>query len=347
MRNFFLALILFVSSHVALAQQDAPPAPVQDATPDAKRVLIIGDQLAGGMGAGLARMVQDRDNIEIINRFNESSGLARPEIYDWAAAIPKMTEDKNISTAIILMGLNDRRDIKLADKVLKFGSPEWNALYQQRVDGVIDALAAQHIQVLWMGEPPMGDPALDADMQNLTAIVQSRVAAKGAGFIDLRTPLLNAQGGYTDHGPDETGVDRRLREGDGVTFLRLGNNKLGQIALAALNSNAAPVVGAAPPQVNAPTSPVANAAPVSPVPAPVNNGPIFGQEGMEDLNAAAAQGSKALSAAVEQDKVVKEAQAASSIGIGAVPGSNAEALFTTGLAGTPPAGRFDDFSVKN
>ena len=344
MRKFILALILLASPHLALAQ-DAPPAPAQDAAPVTKRVLIIGDQLAGGMGNGLARMASDQGNIEVINRFNESSGLARPEIYDWAAAIPKMAEGKNISTAVVLMGLNDRRDIKLADKVLKFGSPEWNALYQQRVDGVLDALAAQHIQVLWMGEPPMGDPALDADMQNLTAIVQSRVTAKGAGFVDLRAPLLNPLGGYADHGPDDTGVDHRLRESDGVTFLRLGNNRLGQIGLAALNSTTAPVVGAAPTQGGMPTSPVANAAPVTP--APVNNGPIFGQEGMEDLNAVAAQGSKALSAAVEQDKVMKAAQAASSIGIGAAPGSNAEALFTKGLAGAAPAGRFDDFSVKN
>lgn len=344
MRKFILALMLFASPFVALAQ-DAAPVPAQDATLDVKRVLIIGDQLAGGMGAGLSRLAQDQGNIQVINRFNESSGLARPEIYDWAAAIPKMTDGKNISTAVVLMGLNDRRDIKLADKVLKFGSPEWNALYQQRVDSVIDALAAQHIQVLWMGEPPMGDPALDADMQNLTAIVQSRVAAKGAGFIDLRTPFLNPLGGYTEHGPDDTGVDHRLREGDGVTFLRLGNNRLGQIALAALNSIAAPVVGAASPQAGIPASPVANAAPVTR--APVNNGPIFGQEGMEDLNAIAVQGSTALTAAVEQDKVMKAAQAASSIGIGAAPGSNAEALFTKGLAAAAPLGRFDDFSVKN
>ena len=334
MRKFILAMILLASPHLALAQDVT-----QNATPDVKQVLIVGDQLAGGMGAGLSRMAQDQGNIQVINRFNESSGLARPEIYDWAAAIPKMTDGKNINVALVLMGLNDRRDIRLGDKFLKFGSPEWNALYQKRVDDVIDALTAQNIQVLWMGEPPMSDPALDADMQNLTAIVQSRVTAKGAGFIDLRTPFLNPQGGYTDHGPDDTGVDKRLRESDGVTFLRLGNNRLGQIALAALNSSAVPA-GAAQPMANTPTSPMATVA-------PVDNGPIFGQEGMEDLNAAAAQGSTALSAAVEHDKVVKAAEAASSIGIGAAPGSNAEALFTKGLVGPAPAGRFDDFTMKN
>ena len=335
MRKLIAAFMIAAMPGLALAQ---------DAALEGKRVLIIGDQMAGGMGAGLTRMAENDNSIQVINRFNESSGLARPEIYDWAAAIPKMAEGKNITSAVVLLGLNDRRDIRSGDKQLKFGTPEWNSVYQQRVTAVIDALAAQHIQVYWMGEPPMGDPALDADMQNLTAIFKERAAAKGAGFIDLRTPFLSPQGGYTDRGLDDTGADRRLRESDGVTFFKMGNNRLGQIALAAVKNGT--VAAPQAPQVPqaTPSAPVADAPPLPP---PVNNGPIFGQEGMEELNVAGTQGSKALSAAVEQDKEVKAAKAASSIGIGATKGSNAEALFTKGMAGTPPAGRFDDFTFRN
>jgi len=335
MRQFIFAVMVAALSGVAVAQ---------DVPADGKRVLIIGDQMAGGMGAGLSRMAEAEGNVQVINRFNESSGLARPEIYDWAAAIPKIAEGKNITSAVVLMGLNDRRDIRTPDKILKFGTPEWNATYQKRIDALIDVLALQRIQVLWMGEPPMGDPALDADMQNLTALIKDRAAAKGAGFIDLRQPFLNPQGGYTDRGPDETGADRRLRESDGVTFFKVGNNRLGQIALAAIKSGAAPVAAAPAilPQGAPQGAPIANALPL---PKPENNGPIFGQEGMDNVNSA--QGSKALTAAVEQDKAVKAAVAASSIGIGAAKGSNAEALFTKGLAGPAPSGRFDDFTVKN
>ena len=338
MRKLLVTLMFIGLPSFALAQEAAP---------DVRRILIVGDQLAGGMGAGLSRMAEGDGTIQVINRFNESSGLARPEIYDWAAAIPKMAEGKNISAAFVLMGLNDRRDIRTGDKVFKFGSPEWNVLYQQRVDALIDVLAAQHIQVLWMGEPPMGDPALDADMQNLTAMIQARVAAKGAGFVDLRAPFLNAQGGYSDRGPDDTGADRRLRESDGVTFFKMGNNRLGQIALAAVKSGVtAPAVAAVAPLAPSLSPPLATPlVGADPLPKPENTGPIFGQEGMDSVNAA--QGSKALSAAVEQDKAVKAAQAASTIGIGAAKGSNAEALFTKGLEGAAPAGRFDDFSVKN
>ena len=47
------------------------------------RILVVGDSLAGGLGAGMARVVQDDPRYEIVNRFNELSGLARPEFYDW------------------------------------------------------------------------------------------------------------------------------------------------------------------------------------------------------------------------------------------------------------------------
>ena len=332
MRLLLPWLIFAALAGIARAQDQAVPAVAPD---DTRRILIVGDQLAGGMGAGLARVAESDRTIQVINRFNESSGLARPEIYDWASAIPKMAEGKNFTTAFVLIGFNDRREMRDGDNVLKFASPEWDALYKKRVDDVIDALAAQHIQVFWMGEPPMGDPAMDADLQNITDLQKERVIAKGANFIELRTPFVSAQGGYTDRGPDEAGTDRRLRENDGVTFFKQGNNRLGQIALAAIKAGAPAITPAAIPA----------AAEIAPKLAPTidDQGPLFGQEGVELANAS--QGSKEITAAVEQDKLVKQAASESSIGIAAAKGSNASALFTTGITAPAPAGRFDDFTA--
>ncbi|MDE2383564.1 MAG: DUF459 domain-containing protein [Alphaproteobacteria bacterium] len=326
-----------IGSEATAAQGDGT-APDQQAADAVRRVLIVGDQLAGGMGAGLTRMSDGDDTIEVVNRFNESSGLTRPEIYDWAAAIPKMAENKNFAAAFVLVGLNDRRDMRSGDKVLAFNSPEWQALYKQRVDGVLDALAQQKIKVFWLGEPPMGDAALDADMQALTALEKERVTAKGGTFIELRTPFLGPDGKYADRGPDDTGTDRRLRESDGVTFFKQGNNRLGQIALSALKGVSAP---AATPDAT-PADAQASAAPL-PAPAPVDQSPLFAQEGVD--GGAVAQGSGELVAAVAADAEKVEATKASSIGIAAAKGSNAESLLTTGLSAAAPAGRFDDFSA--
>ncbi len=331
----FIAFLLVALWGGNAHAQDQPVA-----APDtSRRVLIIGDQLAGGMGAGLTRMVENDDSIQVTNRFNETSGLARPEIYDWAAAIPKMAEGKNFTTAFVLIGFNDRREMRDGDKVLKFGSPEWDVLYKTRVDSVIDALNVQHIQVFWMGEPPVGDPSMDADLQNITALQKERVIAKGASFIELRTPFANAQGGYTDRGQDDAGVERRLREADGVTFFKQGNNRMGQIALAAIKSGAPATVTVAAPAA------VAAAPVIAPPLAPTidDQGPLFGQEGIEVANST--QASSEIAVAVAQDKAVKQAAAESSIGIAAAKGSAADALFTTGLSAPAPAGRFDDFTA--
>lgn len=315
--------------------QDAPPDQAAQAEARSFKVLIVGDALAGGMGAGLDRMAAGGEiDVRVVNRFNDSSGLARPEIYDWTAAIGTIVPDKGYTTAIVLIGSNDRRDIRTATGTLTFNSPEWVAQYKLRVDALLDALKAQNLTVIWMGEPPMGEPAYDADMQTITALQKERVLAKGALFVDLRAPFIGADGAYTDRGIDDTGADRRLRQSDGYTFLKVGNNRLGQIALSALQGSPLPVPNAA---VGTDGTPVA-------VQQPADEGPVFGQS---DANGAeVAQAGSELKASVDANQIAAVAAASSSIGVAAKPGSAADRLFTTGLASAAPAGRFDDLTLQ-
>jgi hypothetical protein len=363
-RSHSLALVLAAATGLAMAAglraQDAAPvigseatAPQGDQLPadqlpidqqlndGVRRVLIVGDQLAGGMGAGLTRMTDEDDTVDVVNRFNETSGLTRPEIYDWAAAIPKMAEGKSFNTAIVLIGLNDRRDMRDGDKVLAFNSSAWVALYKSRIDAVIDALQAQNMQVYWMSEPPIGDAARDSDMVALSSYFKERAEAKGATYIDIRTPLLGPDGAYTERGADDTGTDRRLRESDGVTFFKQGNNRLGQIALAALN--AGPKPADVPVAVAAPVDAGVGAVGLSAVAVDDDPNPVIGQQGADDTVVAKPVGQVA--EAVEGDKAAREAASTSIIGIAAAKGSKAEALFNTGLSGAAPTGRFDDFSL--
>lgn len=329
-----------IGSESGAQDQSAPAEPAaqtaQPAIPSAInfKVLIVGDALAGGMGAGLARMGLDSEiNVRVVNRFNDSSGLARPEIYDWASAISTIVPGKDYTTAIVMIGSNDRRDMRTPTGTLTFNSPEWVARYKLRVDALLDALKAQNLTVIWMGAPPMGDPAYDADMQTITALQKEEVLAKGAKFVDLRAPLLGADGNYTDRGPDDAGVDRRLRQSDGFTFLKQGNNRLGQLALAALQGS--PIRAPVAPNVPADGSTAAVA-----VLPPSDDGPIFGQS---DANGdEVAQAGSEFKAAVDANRIAAVAAASSSIGVAAKPGSNADLLFTVGLAPKAPSGRFDD-----
>ncbi len=290
------------------------------------RILVIGDAMAGGLGAGMARVAADDSDIQIVNRFNESSAISRPDIYDWAAAIPKIMQDKNFDIVVMLIGLNDRQDIRTVTGPVTFNTPEWIAAYQANTDAIIAALAAQKVKVFWLGAPPMKDAAYDADMKLITGLQKDRVVLKGATFVETRSGLSNPDGSYMEFGPDNTGQVKKLRERDGVTFLKQGNNKFGQIVLTAINASG---VSTAP----------AEAAPVFVAPAPLplqagladTPGPVFGQD---DANGVAVLHETGAIIAFAAENAIKTAVAPPSV----------DQLFKLGKSGVAPIGRFDDFS---
>ncbi len=341
-----LVSFLFCQLNISLAQDTLPAigSAATDQTPAAaevntaeelKRVLVVGDEMGGGMGGGLTRMTADDPTFEIVNRYSEASALARPDRYDWAASIPKIMDGKDFSAAVVLIGLNDRQDIRTPSGRLTFNTPQWIAAYKANVDALMDALLAQNVKVVWLGLPPMGEPGYDADMQMISALQKERATAKGIKFVDLRVPFLGPDGQYSARGPDDTGVDQKLRQNDGVTFFRLGNNRIGQIVLQALKE-----------ETVAPAAETVTAAPGKEdvvIPAtPEESGPVFVQEDQNGLPVLHSGGD--VIASVVNEKANAAAISASSIGVAASAGSNAERMFTSGVSPVAPAGRFDDFT---
>ena len=177
-------------------------------------------------------MAEPEPRFEIVNRFQETSGIARPEVYDWAASLPKIMEGKEFNAVVVLLGANDRQAIREGDFRLVFNTPEWTAAYEARIDELLDVLNAAGMKVFWVAIPPMGDAKYEADMKIVAALQKQEVLSKGQVYVDLRSAFLTPDGEYTDKGPDDTGEVRKLRSRDGVTFFKQGNNRFGQLLLA-------------------------------------------------------------------------------------------------------------------
>lgn len=306
---------------------------VQQPVDDTYRILVIGDALAGGLGAGLSRMAEPEPRFEIVNRFQETSGLARPEVYDWVASLPKIMEGKDFKAVVVLLGAYDRQTIREGDFRLVFNTPEWKAAYEARIDELLDILNAAGLKVFWVAIPPMGDAKYEADMKIVVDLQKQEVLSKGHTYVDLRSAFLTPDGEYTDKGPDETGEVSRLRSRDGIAFLRLGNNRFGQLLLAEIKR----AIG---------TSPIETTPTVSPkidLPSPaVAIVPLFGQDTSDGTSFTFQPDAKLIAelAKVVAGEIVVPAISRADI----VPGSEAEKLFILGLAQPAPAGRFDDFS---
>jgi hypothetical protein len=292
---------------------------------DIRRVLVIGDGLAGGLGAGLTRLAEAQGDLEIVNRFQESSGLARPEVYDWAEALPKIMAGKDFTDAVILIGVNDRQPIRAGDARYDFGTPEWAQAYRANAERLLEVLNLAGVKIRWVALPPMGDARYDADMQAVAALQRQAAEAKGVAYVDLRRDFSAPDGGYTDTGPDDTGVVRKLRASDGITFYKQGNNRLAQLVLAALDKEQEPPK----PAMAQPGTPPSAA-------------PEFGMAGQDGAISIYQP---------EPQRVAENAIAAPPTSSKAplsredvLPGSAAERLFVKGEADTAPAGRFDDFT---
>ncbi len=300
---------------------------IQQTVEDTHRVLVIGDALAGGLGAGLARMAEADPKFEIINRYQETSGIARPQVYDWAASLPIMMEGKNFNSVVVLMGANDRQSIRVGEAKHEFNSPEWLAAYKTRTAQLLDILKASGAKIFWVAIPPMGDALYDRDMQILASLQKAEALSKGAVYVDLRANFTNPDGTYTDTGPDDTGEVRKLRGRDGVEFLRQGNNRFGQLLFAEINREIANT-----PQQASPATL-----------APKDLTPIFGQLTIDGIDATIQPDIAKIAEATRVQAMIASNGKITRTDI--VPGSSAEKLFVQGEAPPAPAGRFDDFTM--
>lgn len=308
------------------------------------RILMIGDSLAGGLGAGMTRMATGDPRFEIANRFNEFASIMRPQNYDWADAITKMTAVKPYDAAVILMGINDRQDWRNGNIRYAFGTPQWTEAYEQQLDRILDSVKAGGLKIYWVAMPPFGEPDFEADMQKLAALQKKHVEAKGGVVLDVRAALLGPDGTYTDRGLDEFGAERRIRESDGITFFKQGNNRFGILVLDALKAaeeRSVPVQPLTPNTSGTPDVPSADQQAIIQPAKPDDAGtPLFGQQGIDgsemSFDARSVPEPKPVAAVAAAGGAVKIPRPAK--------GSHSELLLEQGSVAESPSGRYDDFS---
>ena len=199
-------------------------------------VFVLGDLLAGGLYAGMERVTVGDREIKVRGRFKEDSGIARPEFYDWNDAIPKILESNKVDIAVILIGTNDAQAMTDGVERLEFGTPQWTALYSREVDRLINTVKQGGAAVYWVSLPPMAAPSYNASISQIAEIQKRQAEAASVRYIDVRGQLTEPDGKMMVRGPDDTGDMRKLRDNDGIRFMKVGNNKLGKMVLDVLRA---------------------------------------------------------------------------------------------------------------
>jgi hypothetical protein len=187
---------------------------------------VLGDYLATGLASGLEQAFDKDGSIKIISSTKGSAGLARPDRTDWAADISELTKSQPIHIAVLMMGLNDVRNIRAGDGIARWGTDEWRSAYGAEIDKLIKALKDRNVAIYWVGLPVMSNSKTSEAMAQINDILRERSYINGTKYIDTWSGFTDQLGGFAAYGPDITGQNKRLRESDGVSFTASGNRKL-------------------------------------------------------------------------------------------------------------------------
>lgn len=196
-----------------------PPAPDNKA-----KVYIVGDSDAGTFGPYLQQLVDGTEVAETELNYKVSSGLARPDFYDWPAELDTALPDVDPDIVVATFGGNDSQGLSAFQEDLEFvvGDPldneaEWTEEYTKRAGDVMDLLLEEERTVIWVGIPNDDNPEVTAKLA-----IQDRAAKAAAAarpdviFIDTWARFSGRDGNWAEFVIDpRDGEGKDVRADDG------------------------------------------------------------------------------------------------------------------------------------
>lgn len=203
-----------------------PDVAIVEKQPDAKVVLVVGDFLGGGLAEGLAIAYAQTPGIRVVDRSNGSSGFVRNDYFNWPAEISGMLDELNPGAVVMMVGSNDRQQIRAGEKREEKLSEAWVREYEARATVFAAFVQEKNIPLIWVGMPAFKPSGMTSDMLALNDVYR-RVAENAKGeFVDVWDGFVDENGAFVMSGPDMNGQPVKLRSSDGINMTKAGKRKL-------------------------------------------------------------------------------------------------------------------------
>lgn len=228
-----LALVLSGLAHAAPLTQplpETPRPPSGPAAPAPKRertVLLLGDSLlTSGFGKDLETKLDAHPLIQCKRRARSSTGLARPDFFDWMEVGRQEVERVKPDVVVVILGGNDGQGLTdgKGKAVSQWGDAKWEDAYRQRVEGFLQVLGAPGRKVLWLELPATGLPRFERKLALIRRVQREVLAThEEARHLETGPFFLNAKGKPLVSAKVE-GFRKpmKLRMDDGVHFTGAG-----------------------------------------------------------------------------------------------------------------------------
>lgn len=202
---------------------------------DPARVLLVGDSEAGGLSPFLGTVLKATGVTSLAVDYKVSSGLVRPDFFDWPAHLRETVPAANPDIVVALFGGNDGQSFLGTDAAAgvaagkSVNTPEWRAEYAKRVGDVMDFLSSDGRTLVWVGVPNGADPDLTANLKVQNEVVTAEAAQRATViFVNSWNSFTGLDGGFAPYVVDpRDGVSKPVRsEKDGFHLNTVGEEIL-------------------------------------------------------------------------------------------------------------------------
>jgi hypothetical protein len=218
-----LALVCSGGVHAATGTE----TPKQSESPAARTVLLLGDSLiVTSFGEHLETLLNEQPGVRAVRRAKSSTGLARPDFFDWMAVGREEVERHRPDVVVVIMGGNDGQGLTdgKGKAQVQWGAAGWTSAYRRRVEDFLSVIAAPGRKILWVALPTTGLKNFERKLGVIRPILREAVEAReDALHLDTKPFFLDAKGNVLR----EARVDgfrkpMRLKMDDGVHFTLAG-----------------------------------------------------------------------------------------------------------------------------
>jgi hypothetical protein len=200
------------------------------------RLWVGGDSLAAGPSWAVFEAAHATGVVKPLAEYQVGTGLVRNEFWDWPKHMDAVVRARDPQVSVFMVGANDDQPIEIGGTSYKPPDAQWIAEYRRRVREVMTTLTAGGRHLVWIGMPPMQDPAYSQSMGLLDGIMQQEAAKhRRVQYVDAWAMFSAAgapPGTYAASVPDEQGTLVNMRLDDGIHLNVEGSQRLARAVLA-------------------------------------------------------------------------------------------------------------------
>lgn len=193
-------------------------------------------------GQSLVGFVGETDLITSELDYRISTGLTRPDYFNWPAHLAAELERLDPEAVVIMFGANDAQGLETDDgQVFGVLTEGWIEEYQRRVAGTMDLLRDPDGEriVYWVGQPIMRSAGFSERMAGLNAIYREEADTRPwVRYVDSYSLFADDAGQYEAFLPGVDGQVQDLRQGDGIHLSRAGGDLLARRVLDLVEADA-------------------------------------------------------------------------------------------------------------